>query len=231
MDQATQPISFTFMAVLGLVFLVSCSRPAAMPTPMAASPTLTATTPSTTTLETSSIVSEPDLPTAIPQDAADGEVRTGIDELDRIIQIVMDGDTVALRSIIQFTRVECTFEDGLGGQPKCEDGEEDGQTVEVLPFLGAEGHFIRKENIESWVGIDASNLYTVYLVSDAAYSDLLYPSGKYAIAFINEAGFMITTLQIVEGQIVRVDYTMGAPPVIRLDEVDMYLIGPGELDK
>jgi hypothetical protein len=154
-----------------------------------------------------------------------------VDELDRVIKIVLDGDTIALRSIIQFTRAGCTFEEGLGGPPKCENGQDEGEMVEVLPFLGPEGHFLRMENIESWAGIDASDLYAVYEVSGSTFSDPIYPSGKYAIAFINEARFLITTLQIVEGQIVRVDSTLGNPPMIRPDDVDMYLIAPRELDQ
>jgi len=42
---------------------------------------------------------------------------------------------------------------------------------------------------------------------------------------------MISTLHIVEGQIVRAVYTLGNPPVIRPDDVDMYLIAPRELDQ
>lgn len=231
MNRTAQPVYFAFMAVLGLVLLGSCSSPTATPTPTAISPTLTATISPTATTEISPTVTESILPTATTQEATDGEVRTGVDELDRVIQIVLDGDTIALRSIIQFTRAGCTFMEGLGGPPKCEDGEDEGETVEVLPFLGPEGHFLRMENIESWVGIDASDLYAVYVVSDSAFSDPIYPSGKYAIAFINEARFLITTLQIVEGQIVRVDSTLGNPPMIRPDDVDMYLIAPRELDQ
>jgi hypothetical protein len=154
-----------------------------------------------------------------------------VDELDRVIQIVLEGDKQALQSLVRYTLAKCTFEDGLGGPPKCLEGEVEGQTVEVLPFLGPEGHFIRKEEIDSWTGIDASDLYAVYEVSDSAFSDPIYPSGEYAIAFINEAGFLITILQIIEGQIVRVDSALGNPPKIRLDDVDIYLIPPMELDQ
>jgi hypothetical protein len=154
-----------------------------------------------------------------------------VNELDRAIQIVLDGDMNALRSLIRYTEAECTFEDGLGGPPRCKEGEDEGETVEVLPFLGPEGHFIRKDDINSWTGIDASDLYAVYSVSGSAFSDPIYPSGEYAIAFINEARFLITTLQIVEGNIVRVDSHMGNPPEIRLDDVDIYLIPPLELDQ
>lgn len=119
----------------------------------------------------------------------------------------------------------------MGGPPKCEDGELEGETVEVLPFLWPEGHFLRREDIESWAGIDASDLYAVYVLSDSAFSDPIYPSGKYAIAFINEARFLITTPQIVEGQIVRVDSALGNPTMIRPVDVGMYLNAPRELDQ
>jgi outer membrane murein-binding lipoprotein Lpp len=175
--------------------------------------------------------STPIPPTATDSETTERGVETGVDELDRAIQIVLDGDMNALRSLIRYTEAECTFEDGLGGPPKCEEGEDEGETVEVLPFLGPEGHFIRRDDINSWTGIDASDLYAVYSVSGSAFSDPIYPSGEYAIAFINEARFLITTLQIVEGNIVRVDSHMGNPPEIRLDDVDIYLIPPLELDQ
>jgi hypothetical protein len=41
----------------------------------------------------------------------------------------------------------------------------------------------------------------------------------------------MTTLQIVKGNVVRVDSAMGNPPEIRLDDVDIYLIPPLELDQ
>ena len=217
--------------ILGLLLLGACSSPTATPTPTAISPTLTATISPTATTEISPTVTESIVLTATAQEATDGEARTGVDELDRIIHFVLDGDTITLRSMVQFTQAGCTFEDGLGGPPKCEEGEVEGETVEVLPFLGPEGHFLRKENIDSWVGIDASDLYAVYSVSDSAFSDPIYPSGKYAIAFINEARFLITTLQIVEGRVVRVDSALGNPPGIRTDEVDTYLIPPMVLNQ
>jgi hypothetical protein len=173
--------------------------------------------------------STPIPPTATDSGTTELGVETGVEALDRAIQIVLDGDMNALRSLIRYTEAECTFKDGLGGPPKCKEGEDEGETVEVLPFLGPEGHFIRKADINSWTGLDASDLYAVYSVSSSAFSDPIYPSGEYAIAFINEARFLITTLQIVEGNIVRVDSLMGNPPEIRLDDVDIYLIPPLEL--
>jgi hypothetical protein len=256
MNRTAQSVCYALMAVLSLVLLGSCSSPTATPTPMAISPTLTATTtptPDTTAVAEASYqatlnisktqdaalfatsaammtaTSQARPPTSTP--TATGEARTGVDELDRAIQIGLDGDMDALRSLIRYVQAECTFKDGLGGPPKCQEGEVEGETVEVLPILEGEGHFIRKDDIDSWIGIDASDLYAVYSVSNSAFSDPIYPSGEYAIAFINKARFMITTLHIVEGRIVRVDYTVGNPPMIRPDDVDMYLFAPRELDQ
>jgi hypothetical protein len=155
-----------------------------------------------------------------------GPAKTGRDELDRVIRIVLDGDTNALRSIVQYAQAECTFEDGLGGPPKCKEGEVEGETVEVLPFLGPEGHFIRREDRNSWIGIRARDVHAVYAVSSSAFTNPYYPSGTYAIAFINEAQSTLVTLRIVEGRIVRVDTALGNPPDIRQDDVESYLLPP-----
>ena len=160
-----------------------------------------------------------------------GLAKTGIDELDHVIRIVLDGDMNALRSIVQYAQAECTFKDGLGGPPKCKEGEVEGETVEVLPFLGPEGHFMRREDIGSWIGISASDVYAVYAVSNSAFTNSYYPSGTYAIAFINEAQSTIVTLRIVKGRTVRVDTTLGNPPEIRQDEVDSYLLPPRDFDQ
>ncbi len=218
-----------------MMFVVGCSSSTSAPAnPTAtgsASPTATGSitpTASATIQPTVTASISPEVPVT---EILEREVKSGVDELDRVIQIVLEGDGQVLRSLVRYTVAECTFEDGLGGPPKCKEGEVEGQAVEVLPFLGPEGHFIRKEEIDSWSGIDAADIYAVYSVSATAYSDPIYPSGKYAIAFINEAGFLITTLQIVEGQIVRVDSNLGNPPAIRLEDVDKFLIPPLELDQ
>lgn len=75
--------------------------------------------------------------------------RTGIAELDSIIEIALSGDAAQLRSLIEFTPAYCTNAEGLGGPPKCLPDEAEGALVEVLPFLGAEGNFIRRSDIES----------------------------------------------------------------------------------
>jgi hypothetical protein len=219
------------VTVLAIVFLVGCSIPTTTPRPLEITQAATAPISPTAMTTISPTVTATTSPTATAQQIMDEGDRTGVVELDRIIQMVLDGDMIALRSIVHYTQAGCTFEDGLGGPPKCKEGEVEGETIEVLPFFGPEGHFIRKENIDLWILINPLDLYAVYTVSDSAFTNPIYPSDQYAIAFVNEARFMIITLQIVEGHIVRVDTALGNPPMIRADDVDTYLIQPMELDQ
>lgn len=154
--------------------------------------------------------------------------QTGIEELDTIISTVLNGSTADLLPLLEFTQTSCTLAEGLGGPPKCPEGEKDGTPVEVLPFLGpGEGSFIRKQDIGSWQGLDVSELFAAYQVSDKAYSDKDYPAGDYALVFIDSNKQSAIALQVRNGRIVRIDYLFGYPPQIPQENVVNYLIHPG----
>jgi len=129
--------------------------------------------------------------------------RTGIEEIDRILEA--SGDVQKLRSLVQFTSTKCTKREGLGGPPKCLPGEGDGTPVDVFPFLGPEGYFFRKDEIEKWQGFNAFGIFAIYEVSGHAYSDENYPAGKYAILFVGRENQPAISLRVVNGRIVRVD--------------------------
>ena len=253
MKKTTHPVYFTFMVVLGLVLLVSCSSPTVTPTLMAISPTITATTtpaPDTTAvaeashqamldmnktqnaayfatsaaMRTATSQARPPtatpthLPTAMPTDEGSGvlvhgvlvhdaDTRTGLEEVDQIIEIVLTGDMNELRKKIKFTTSSCTHVMALGGPPTCREGEAEGTLVQVLPFLGAEGSHLRRDEINEWQGIDVAGLYAVYRVSDEAFSDKDYPAGEYGIVFRTKYPQDIVTLQVENGSIVRIDST------------------------
>jgi hypothetical protein len=136
-------------------------------------------------------------------------VRTEIAELDMIIEAVMIHDIEALRMLTEFTVIGCTHNQGLGGPPKCAEGEAEGATVEVVPFLGPEGTHQRAEEFAQWSGPDALGLLAAYRVSPNAYSVEAYPSGEFALIFLEAAGRTILTLQVREGRVVRYDYADG----------------------
>ena len=137
---------------------------------------------------------------------------TGVDEFDTIISTVLNGSTADLIPFLGFTQTSCTLAEGLGGPPKCMDGEKEGAPVEVLPFLGpGEGSFIRKQDIGSWSGLDVSELYAAYQVSDKVYSEKDYPTGDFALVFIDSFNQGGITLQVRNGRIIRIDYYFGYP--------------------
>jgi hypothetical protein len=136
--------------------------------------------------------------------------RTGIEEVDRILEA--SGDVQMLRSLIQFTIAKCARLEGLGGPPKCPENETEGTPVEVLPFLGPEGSFIRRDEIDKWPGFEVSGLYAIYKVSPEAYSEQYYPAGQYAILFVGKENQPAISLRVTKSGIVRVDYVFDDSP-------------------
>ncbi len=270
MKKTAHPVYFTFMVVLGLVLLVSCSSPTVTPTLMAISPTMTATTtpaPDTTAIAEASHQAMLDMnktqnaayfatsaamrtatsqarpptvtptrrPSAMPADEGSGvivngvlvhhaDTRTGLNQVDQIIDVVLARDMDQFRQKIKFTTSGCTHADGLGGPEKCREGEAEGTLVEVLPFLGAEGSHLRRDEISEWQGIDVAGLYAVYRVSDEAFSSQDYPAGEYGIVFRTKYPQDIVTFQAENGSILRVDSTFiqqfdpdGIPPELNFE--------------
>jgi hypothetical protein len=154
---------------------------------------------------------------------------TGAVELDKIIDIVQGGNKEELMSVIRLTQAKCTLAEGLGGPPKCAANEQEGSLVEGLPIIGPEGYVLRKDELESWNGLDASTLFAVYEVSEQVFSDENYPAGEYAIVIINKDKNTSVTLQVDQGSIVRIDHGLEYPPSIPEGNVVRYLIQPVDL--
>ena len=133
------------------------------------------------------------------------DTRTGLPDVDPVLAAVVRGDPEELRSLIQYTNAPCTRKDGLGGPPKCQEGETEGTMLEVLPFLGAEGSFIRRDEIINWPGIDASALYAVFGVGEKATREQYYLPGEYVALFLQKDNKNGVVLHITDGRIVRVD--------------------------
>jgi hypothetical protein len=142
---------------------------------------------------------------------------TEIAEIDTIIDTVLAGNLQEELQLLHFSSLACTHREGLGGPPKCRKGETEGTVIEAFPFLGSEGHHMRRSEAGDWRGIQATDIYAVYRVSEQVYSDEDYPAGEYAIVFLvrNEA----VTAQVRDGKIVRLDTTFGDPSEIDLERV------------
>lgn len=157
--------------------------------------------------------------TAPPQQVASAEpfhplsTQTGNEAIDQVLEAVSRGDPQSLRSLVEFTNAVCTQQEGLGGPPKCREGEAEGTPVEVLSFLGGEGSFIRKDEIGNWTGITASGIYAIYEVNAAVISsEQYYPIGKYVVLFVSGENQPAVALRIGERGIVRVDTIFDSSP-------------------
>lgn len=145
--------------------------------------------------------------------------RTGIPEVDTIIDTMLAGDPQQELQLLQFSSLACTRADGLGGPPKCREGEAEGTQVEAFPILGSEGHHVRQDEVREWKSIQASDVYAVYRVSENVYSDEYFPAGEYAIIFLTENEGDPVTAHVRGGKIVRLDYHLGGLAYINLDQV------------
>lgn len=180
-------VKFVLMSVLALV---------------ACSPVISATERATSTSEP--MPDEPYHPLS---------TRTGVEEIDHILDVVASGDQQALLSVIQFTEAKCTHAEGLGGPPKCREGEVEGTPMEVLPFLGSEGSYLRREEIGNWQGMDISALYAVYEVdSSRILVEEYFPAGEYVIVLIGTDNQSPVALRVADGGIVRVDFLFEPTP-------------------
>lgn len=136
------------------------------------------------------------------------ETRTGIEEIDAVIEAVASGERERLESVIKYTTAPCTTAEGFGGPPKCSAGETEGTPVDGLPFIGSEGGFIRKDEISNWTGVDAEAIFAVYRVAEEGVNEQYYPRGAYAVVFLTQDAQSAVTLRIADGRIVRVDYPL-----------------------
>jgi hypothetical protein len=176
-------------------------------------------------IETESVVGEEDAELSPPSS------RTGIAYIDIVLDAVENDNPEQLRALLRFINIPCTNAEGLGGPPKCRDSESEGAFVEVFPFLGSEGGYLHKENLDLWTGIDVTQLYAVYQNSDNVYSDENFPAGEYAILFLSEDDFPGTILQITDGLIVRIDTVFDTSPeglatILKRDALELILSFP-----
>ena len=187
-----------------LVVLSACA-PAATAEPAVSTSVPTATekpnVPATSipSTATSIVTEEPTVPESYPL-----STRTNIADVDAVLAAVESGDAQSLRDQVRFTKVGCTKADGMGGPPKCREGEAEGTLVNVLPFLGPEGSFIYESDLSNFIPMPVLGIYAVYSVSDSAYAEEAFPAGEYAVMFTTAEDQIFVVYQIREG-IVRID--------------------------
>ena len=157
------------------------------------------------------------------------DMRTGIEEIDHVIDVMMNTNIDARLALVQFTTTACTTKGGLGGPPKCEPGEADGTIVDAFPVSNGEGHFARSDKVQGVFDFTVRGLFAVYVVPEDAYRTDYWPAGEYGIAFTSEDGGspQVITLLVEDGLIVRLEFNPGWPPFdLVLGKSDEFILSP-----
>lgn len=160
------------------------------------------------------------------------DTRSGIEEIDLIIDAIMSQDIDAKIELVYFSPSACTTMNGLGGPPKCKPTEQDGTIVEAFPVAYSEGVQIRPEQIRDVFDFTVRGLFAVYRVPDDVYEKEYWPAGEYAIVFTSEDGghSHIITLHVINGEIVRLEFDMFWPPFDQIwDQRDTFILPPSTL--
>ena len=180
-----------------------------------------------------SLTTEPDVIMITPTPWIDIEyppdTRTGISEIDGVIDTIMQPDIEARVKLVRYIQYPCTTGDGLGGPPKCQDEEVDGTVVTAFPVLYSEGVHVRPDQIQDVLNFSVRGLLAVYVVPDSTWRSDDWPAGETAVVFTSEDGGYphVITLHIADGQIVRLEFNAGWPPFPWIwDRSDNFILPP-----
>ncbi len=114
--------------------------------------------------------------------AEDG--RTGVDELDEIVVAVEEGDVAALMERTLVQSVPCTTEQGAGGPPKCDEGDEQSTPYDVFPVVGCEGGWTDDpEGLWSRLIRESRGLYAA---TEAGFETAEWPQSEWFLVFHRE---------------------------------------------
>ena len=155
------------------------------------------------------------------------------DELGPIVKAMLGGSLDEQVAVIQYSQIACATVDGLGGPPPCPEGAAEGTEVEVFPTLGSESSFVAPENMQTFLNNSIlKSLYAVYRVTPNPNIEPYFPEGEYAMLFernVNDISLPVV-LRVMDGRIVRMDFSMGISAADLLKEVpvEKVLVTPQE---
>lgn len=154
-------------------------------------------------------------------------------ELAPILKVMLGNTTVDQLALIEYTQAACANVEGLGAPPRCPEGVSEGTPVQVFPILGAEGSFIKPDEMEQFlVSSSLNKLYAVSRVTNNPNLEPYYPLGEYAMLFERHSGHDPVTLRVQAGKIVRMNFHMGISAADLLKEVpvEQVLLSPQEAE-
>lgn len=166
-------------------------------------------------------------PTETSPTSEDEARRTGDPDLDAIVEAVEERDMAAIASLVQYQTLPCTTEQGIGGPPKCEEGQTDGDEATVFPVAVCEGEWrARAVFTLSELVLGARGFHAAVEPTDGATLGGEWPESDTLLVFHQELGdeFTGSRLHIADGRIIGMmrNCDIGLGPAA--------LMGPGGAD-
>ena len=202
---------FAFLAAA--ILLAACSNtPTASPTEQVALPAVESNVgedaPASEGYPAVDAPASEGYPALAPETAYPAAYVSGVEMIDRVLSAVYTNNAADLHGLLSFEMAPCTTAEGLGGPPKCREGEAENTQLEVHPSLGAEGSFVRRSELPADYLAGPFNLIAVYEVKADVVQEAYYPAGKWGIVLskLEPSGTTLYyTLLVDESGIVRVD--------------------------
>ena len=159
-----------------------------------------------------------------------------VEDAKAIALAILGGSATNVMEYVELVTGPCTTSDGLGGPPQCAEGEPEGTDVTVFPLGGAEGSFVRQEDLEKYLAnnLALKNLFAVYKVTPSPNLESYIPAGETALLFdreVNDFPVPITAL-IQDGKLVGLNFSVGVSPedILKGIPVADILVAPQEVD-
>jgi len=149
--------------------------------------------------------------------------RTGIPEVDAVIDALLTQDAATLRSLVQLRPVECIAPGPAElGALFCEEGETPGTAIDVLPAASCENHYTRAGELDVLLQFSPSTrLYAVYRAGE-----------EYRVVVsqqaVEDGPLFGVTVGVEAGRITYVDFGCGQTPaqIVQNVEESGFLIAP-----
>ncbi|MCB0037821.1 MAG: LysM peptidoglycan-binding domain-containing protein, partial [Anaerolineales bacterium] len=152
--------------------------------------------------------------------------------IEPVLTAVLHNDTAAKLALTQLVTQGCTTAAGLGGPPKCADGQSDGTPVDYFPLMGpGHGEPILPERLPEVLDFTVERLYAIVEVPAAEYRDGSWPSGEYALLF--ETATLPVAVLVDQGRIVRlsVGSETAAYELTRLSDNILWLTSTADIQR
>ena len=135
------------------------------------------------------------------------DVRTGVEPVDRVIQIFLAQAFDQRTDLIRTLTTGCTTTEYFVGPPLCRAGQVEGTPVAVFPYrMYRASHYAAPDELEALLEFPLEGLYAVYRVPEAGFEETWWPAGEYSVVFASTEGELGVEVIIEGEQVVRIEF-------------------------